>query len=180
MKRWAVVGTAIALAGCAHVPQGGGQATDLSALLAFAQPARCEPGEAHARLLGTMVAGDANVGFQAGRIDAASPYARSFAQVYLHPHEGYTVIGVPVQGLLFGLPLVAIEQSLPDGGDPGETHYRFRADPARVQSALTGQGFPPNMQRIVIVGPPDGYEHFIELTADPRIPGHTLLTCGYR
>ena len=131
-------------------------------------------------MLGAMVAGDANEGFRAGTVEVPASHASAFGPVYIQRHDGHTVIGVPVRGSLFGLPLVAIEQSLPEGGDPGETHYRFLAAPEAVARALGARGFPVKLGQSVTIGPPDGYEHFIELTADPSLTGHTLLSCGYQ
>jgi len=168
------------LGGCAHRPGATPRAIALDELLAFAEPSRCEAAPVHTNLLGAMIAGDANVGFRPGRVVAPSPQSSAFGNVYLHPYDAHTVIGVPVRGTVFGLALVAIEQSLPEGGDPGETHYRFKAEPAFVERVLAGRGFPVKLGQTVVIGPPDGYEQFIALTVDQVYPGHTLLSCGYQ
>jgi len=170
----------IALGGCAHAPGAKSQAITLDELLAFADPSRCEPGPAHRKLLDAMVAGDSEAGLRPGQIEAAMPYSRAFGRVSVKRFEHYTVAAVPVRGNLFGLPIVAVEQSLPDGGDPGDTSYRFRAAPEFVEGVLAARGFPVKLGRNVAIGPPDGYEHFIELIADRVHAGHTLLSCGHR
>jgi hypothetical protein len=180
MKRLGVIAALVALGGCAHAPAPGPQPMALDALLAFADPARCEPGPHQAKLLGEMIAGDANAGFRAGRIVLGQPYSRAFGPIRVEPHDGYTAISVSVRGSLFGLPITALVQSLPEGGDPGETHYRFKAAPETVERVLASRGFPVKLGHTVPIGPPDGYEHFIELVADPVHPGHVLLSCGYQ
>ena len=165
------------VAGSAHHPA---RASALDESLAFAAPARCEPGPVLAKLLAAMVAGDANAGFRAGRVEVPPAHAGAFGPIYLQQHDGYTVIGVPVRGSLFGLPLVAIEQSLPEGGDSGQTHYRFKSDPKEAERVLAARGFPVKLGESVPIGPPDGQVHFIELLADPHHRGHALLTCGYQ
>ena len=167
------------LCGCVHQPAAPAIAFDEP--FTFADPARCEPGPALGKLLAAMVAGDANAGFRAGRVAAPASHAGAFGPVYLQRHGGFTVVGVPVHGgSLFGLPLVAVEQSLPEGGDPGQTHYRFRAAPEAAERALVARGFPVKLGQTVPIGPPDGYEHFIELLADPHHPGQALLSCGHQ
>ncbi len=180
MSGHAIVAIAIIIGGCVHRPPETSQPLVLDELLAFADPASCAPGASYAILLGEMVAGDANVGFRPGKVAAPVRYAAAFGRVNLQSHEGYTVIGASVRGTLYGLPIVAVEQSLPDGGDPGETHIRFRAAPDAVERVLAERGFRAKLGQSVAIGPPDGYEHFIELIVDPVHPGHTLLSCGYR
>ena len=179
MRRLAILAILIAVGGCAHVPRSTLQAIALDELLAFADPARCEAGPAQSKLLGAMVAGDDSVGFRVGRVEAPESYSKAFGPVYLQTHEHYTVIGVPVRGSLFGLPLAAIERSLPKGGDPGQTDYRFKAAPEVVERVLAARGFPVKLGRTVAVGPPEVYDHFIELIADRAHSGHVLLSCGY-
>lgn len=180
MSRRASLALAIIVGGCVHRPSGTSQPLALDELVSFADPATCSPGTGHAEFLGAMIEGDANVGFRPGKIVAPNRYASAFGQVYLQDHEGYTEIGAAARGTLFGLPIAAVVQSLPEGGDPGETHYRFEAHPETVQRVLAERGFPVKLGQSVLIGPPDGYEHFIELIVDPVHPGHTLLSCGYR
>ena len=178
MSRLALLAAMIVLGSCAHAPGATSQRMALDELLAFEDSSRCKVGVAQAELLDAMVAGDAVAGFRAGRIEAPSPYLKAFGRVYLQTHEDYTVIGVRVRGSLFALPLAAIEQSLPKGGDPGQTDYRFKAAPEVVERVLAARGFPVKLGRTIAIGPPDGYEHFIELIADRAHSGHTLLSCG--
>lgn len=180
MIRLRLIAAMVALGGCAHSPANRPEGLEMEPLLGFADPARCDPAPAHAGMLAGMITGNADVGFRAGRIVVPARYARLFGPVYRQPHDNYTVIGASVRGSLFGLPLAAIEQSLPEGGDPGETHWRFNASPEMVERVLAARRFPVELGRAVPIGPPEGYEHFIELIADPLHPGHTLLTCGYR
>jgi hypothetical protein len=150
----------------------------LDELLSFSDPSRCEPSPLHFKLLIGMVSGDANEGFRAGRIDAPPAYRPAFGRIRLEKHDGYTLFDVSVRGTLFDLPLTSIEQSLPNGGDPGSVSYRFRSSPQQAKRVLTARGLPVRLGQSVPMGPPDGYEYVIELLSDPRRPGHVLLSCG--
>jgi hypothetical protein len=174
-----ILAAMVTLGACAHSPSPGGHALALDELLSFANPALCEPSTGQLNVIDAMVAGDAETGFRPGRVRAAPPYSPAFGRVSVTRFEHYTVATVPVRGTLFGLPVVAIEQSLPHGGDPGDTSYRFNAAPELVERVLSARGFPVKLGRTVPVGAPDGYQHFIELIADPTYSGHALLSCGY-
>ena len=169
---------AAVLGGCVHAPSTSSPVA-LDGLLAFADASRCEPAAAHEQLLGAMVAGDANDGFRPGRVTASAELLPAFGPVRVRPHDGYTTVRVPVHGTLFGLPLVEIVQSFPEGGDPGDVGYRFGAPADVVQRAVNRIGMPARSGQSVTVGPPDGYEHYIELRPDPKRASHALLTCGY-
>ena len=169
-----------ALGGCIHGPSQYSRGMALDDVLAFADPARCEPGPAQTKLLAAMVGGDANDGFRAGRLDVPRPHSQAFGAISLERRDHYTVIALPLRGTLFGLPITSIEQSLPEGGDPGEVHYRFASAPETVERVFVSRGFPVKLGSAVQLGPPEVYEHVIELVPDPVRPGHALVTCGYR
>lgn len=180
MKAIAALALAAALSACAHRPSAQTAGIALDELLAFSDPRLCQPSEAHARMLAGMVAGNANEGFRAGRIDASKSHSAAFGKIFVRRFQHYSVVGVPLSGTLFGLPILSIEQALPEGGDPGDVTYRFQAKVESTQRALRARGFPAEAGRAVQMGPPEGYEHVIELLADPKRSDQTLLNCGSR
>lgn len=170
------VAMALLLAGCAHMTAPA--AAQLDELLAFAEPATCEPAADHARLLAALVAGDANDGFRPGEVAAPPALVGAFGRVYARRHEGYWTVGAPVHGLLFGLPLIEIVHALPEGGDAGDVTYVFGAPVGSVEASLRRRGFPVRAGSDVPVGSVDAQQLGIGLRADPANPGRTLLTCG--
>ena len=179
--RGAILVAIAVLGGCAHTPAPrAAEKLALDEVFAFSDATRCEPAPAHALLLQEMVAGDVDVGFRSGRIVAPKPLARAFGAIFVEPHDNYTVVGVPVSGTLFGLPLASIRHSLPEGGDPGDVSYTFDTPVTVLERVLRARGFPAEAGRAITMGPPDGYEHVIELGPDPRHPGRAIVSCGYK
>ncbi|MDQ3144278.1 MAG: hypothetical protein M3Q57_05295 [Pseudomonadota bacterium] len=178
MKAIAAVVPLLALAGCTHLPLT--RATALDPLLAFSDPSRCEQSPVHARLLDEMVVGDANEGFRPGRIAAPQPFAQALGPIFIEKHDNFTVVGTPVRGTLFGLPLVRIEQAFPDGGDPGDISYTFETAVIALERELIARGFPAKAGQTVSMGPPDGYDHVIQLMSDPSYRGRAMFTCGFQ
>ena len=179
MKATAALVPLLALAGCAHMPMARGSAA-LDPLLAFSDPSRCEQSLAHTRLLNEMVAGDAEEGFRPGRIVVAQPFGQAFGPIFVDRVGDFTVVGTPVSGTLFGLSLVSIEQAFPDGGDPGDVTYTFETTVTNLEGQLVARGFPAKAGQTVSMGPPDVYDHVIQVLPDPSNRGRAMFLCGYR
>lgn len=167
----------VGLAGCAHMEQRG--SAGLDEFLAFADPALCEPAPEHARFLSSMIAGDANEGFRPGRLIVPPNLRSAFGPVEVRRHDGWWTIGVAVTGRLYGLPLKEIVHALPEGGDAGDISYVFAAPAPHVEHALHARRFPAEIGEDVSLGPPDGLQHIMSLTADPDNKDRSVLTCGY-
>ncbi|GGB52815.1 hypothetical protein [Blastomonas aquatica] len=185
MKRLtAIVMGAALLSGCAERKMPG--STVLDGLLAFEDPAMCRPGAEMARFLQAMVVVDPQAvldpdkHLRSGRIDAPRSLAAHFGRIEMTRHDGWTAFSVRVSGTMLGLPLHAIHQTFPEGGDPGDLSFEFAVPAGAAFSALRGGGFPVEINRDVSLGPPDGYELFVSLQASPDAPDRSLLTCGYR
>ncbi len=180
MRVWLLLAALAAGSGCAHFGEGGARAVRLDELLAFSNPSLCESAPPHSHFLGGMMRGDANEGFRAGHILVPTSFRRAFGRIKVVRHEYWWTVGVPVSGTLFGLKLTRIEQDLPQGGDPGGVTYSFDAPAAEVENALRAAGFPAKGGADVSLGPPEGYDHVMSLTADPSDPGRTHFRCGYQ
>ena len=168
----------VALAACASPPHGRpGQSLD--PLLSFTSPALCEPGPALSAFLGGMTEGDANEGFRPGRIVAPPAVSRALGRVRLRKADGEWLTSVPARGTWLGLPVVAIHQDHPEGGDPGGFQIEFAAPPAETERRLKAAGFPARADVEVELGEPDGYAHLMTLEAVPGRPGRSLFRCGY-
>lgn len=175
---------AATLAGCAHpeppaVPGVASSSPRLDELLAFADPRLCEPAPAHERFLAGMVAGDANTGFEAGRLLVPTDLKRAFGRIAVRRHDGWWTVGVPVRGTLFGLPLKEVVHALPEGGDPGDVSYIFVAPATLLEQVLRARGFPAKVGEDVQLGPPDGYKHYMTVRPDPDDKARSILSCGY-
>lgn len=168
----------LGLAGCTHVERRPDPIA-LDSLLAFSDPKLCEPTAAHFRFLRSMIGGDANVGFRAGKLVAPARLRAAFDRIKVKRHDGWWTIGVPVRGSLFGLPLAEIVHSLPEGGDAGDETYVFDVPVQRVESVLRARGFPAKSGEDVQLGPPDGMAHLMSLRSDPDDARRTVFTCGY-
>ncbi|MDM7956401.1 hypothetical protein [Blastomonas sp.] len=160
--------------------------TALDGLLAFEDPATCRLGVETARFLQAMVVVDPQAvldpdqHLRSGRIAAPSSLAAHFGQIETTRHDGWTAFSVRVSGTMLGLPLHAIHQTFPEGGDPGDFSLEFAVPAAAALAALRSGGFPVEINRDVSLGPPDGYELFVSLQDSPDAPDRSLLTCGYR
>ncbi|MFN3820219.1 hypothetical protein [Blastomonas sp.] len=185
MKRIAAIAMAAALlSGCAdrQMPR----QPVLDGLLAFEDPAMCRLGAETARFLQAMVVIDPQAvvdpdqHLRPGRIDASPSLAAHFGRIEMTRHDGWTAFSVGVSGTMLGLPLYAIHQTFPEGGDPGDIAFEY-AVPARAAfPVLRKHGFPVEINRDVSLGPPEGYEVFVSLQDSPDSPDRSLLTCGYR
>lgn len=167
------------LGGCATVTKPASSLPDLDALLGFDDPALCRESARLTAFMGEMVTGDANIGFRPGRIAASPELASAFGAIEVRAEDGYTVVSVSVRGSWLGLPLVAVHQGFPEGGDPGDFSFELAARVPIVERQLRAAGFPVRAGREVQVGPPEGYTHVMTLVADPDRPGHSLFGCGF-
>jgi len=185
VKRIAAIAMAAALlSGCAERQMAGPAVLD--GLLAFDDPAMCRPGPETARFLQAMVVVDPQAvidpdkHLRPGKIDVPPSLAAHFGPIEMTRHDGWTAFSVRVSGTMLGLPLHAIHQTFPEGGDPGDLSFEFAVPPLAALSALRRGGFPVEINQDVSLGPPDGYEFFVNLQASPDAPDRSLLTCGYR
>lgn len=185
MKQIAVFAMGAALlSGCAERQMAG--TTALDGLLAFEDPALCLPGPETARFLQAMVVVDPQAvidpdqHLRSGRIDAPPSLAAHFGRIKMTRHDGWTAFSVRVSGTMLGLPLHAIHQTFPEGGDPSDFTFEFAVPAGVAFPALRSAGFPVQINRDVLLGPPHGYEFFASLQDSPDAPDRSLLTCGYR
>ncbi len=167
------------VAACAH-PIATRHQLALDELLQFTSPTMCELSAPHRHLLDGMIAGDANAGFSPGFIHAPKGMRRLFGPIEVRRHDSYWTVEASVEGTLFGIPLVAIIHSLPEGGDAGDVTYVFDAPIATVESALRARGFPARAGQEVELGSPDLQVPVMALLVDPKSRGRTLLSCYYR
>ena len=175
--RAVILTAALILAAGARPAQPPEAALDL--FLGFTDPKLCKESAAHARFLQSLIEGDANDGFRAGNPVVPNRLKPAFGVVEVKRHDGWWTIGIPVRGSLFGLPLVRIEHALPEGGDPGDVTYSFRAPVDRVERVLRARGFPARANAAVRLGPPDGYDFRMSLHPDPEDAKQSLFGCGY-
>jgi hypothetical protein len=126
-----------------------------------------------------MTEGDANDGFRAGRVVAPPALAGAFGKVRIRKADGYWISSVGTKGTWLGLPVVAVHQDLPEGGDPGGFQIEFDAPLAETERRLKAAGFPAAANVEVALGEPDGYDHLMTLEAVPGRPGRSLFRCGY-
>ena len=166
------------VAGCATTPPGSGGA-DLGALLSFTDPALCEPSPTLSAFLSAQVAGDANDGFRAGKVQVPPHYAPVVGRIRVRKEPHYWVVWVPVRGTWLGMPVVAVHQTLPEGGDPGDFTIELGAPVSEAERRLKGAGFPARAGENVTLGPPDGYAHVMTLISAPGRPGRSMFGCGY-
>jgi hypothetical protein len=158
----------------------------LDPLLSFADPALCTLSPETERFLQAMVVinpdavVDPDRHLRVGQILAPAPFIGAFDKVEKTRHDGWTSFSVRTSGTMLGLPLHAIHQTYPEGGDPGELSFEFAAPVAAVVSTLRANGFPVEIDNDVSLGQPDGYERFVSLQESPDAPQRALLTCGYR
>lgn len=185
MKQIAAIAMGAALlSGCAERQMPG--RADLDGLLTFEDPAMCRLGTETTRFLQAMVVVDPQAvldpdqHLRLGRIDAPPSLAAQFGPIEMARHDGWTAFSVRVSGTMLGLPLHAIHQTFPEGGDPGDFSFEFAVPAPTAFAALRSGGFPVEINRDVSLGPPDGYELFVSLQASPDAPDRSLLTCGYR
>jgi len=167
-----------ALAGCATLPQGS-PPPSLDQLLSFTSPALCDPGPSLSEFLGHLTQGDANEGFKAGRVVAPPALSGVFGRVRIKKADGYWLTSVRTTGTWLGLPVVALHQDHPEGGDPGGFQIEFGAPLPVVERRLKAAGFPARANVEVELGEPDGYAHLMTLEAVAGRPGRSLLRCGY-
>lgn len=179
MKGAAVaVMAAAALGGCASLPERA-PSPNLDELLSFSDPALCTPSPTLTRFLGRMVEGGADEGFRAGRIEVPPRFASAIGRIRVRREDGYWVVSVRTRGLWLGLPVVAIHQTFPQGGDPGDFQFEMAAPVADAERRLRIAGFPAKANVDVILGEPVGYAHEMTLVTSPERPGHSFFGCGY-
>jgi hypothetical protein len=172
------------LSGCA-APQMPGP-TALDGLLTFEDPSMCRLGTETAQFLQAMVVVDTQAvvdpdrHLRLGRIVAPPSLTAHFGRIEMTRHDGWTSFSVRASGTMLGLPLHAIHQTFPEGGDPGDFTFEYAVPASAAFPVLRKGGFPVEINRDVLLGPPDGYEFFISLQDSPDSPNRSLLTCGYR
>lgn len=185
MKGVAVIAMGAALlSGCAARQMPG--PTALDGLLAFEDPSMCRLAAETARFLEAMVVvdpqavNDPDLHLRKGRIDAPSMLVDHFGRIEMTRHDGWTAFSVRAAGTMLGLPLHAIHQTFPEGGDPGDFTFEFAVPASAALPALRNAGFPVEINRDLWLGPSEGHELFVGLQGSPDAPDRSLLTCGYR
>lgn len=170
------------MAGCATQPAPRPQGQALDALLAFADPAICRQTDATARLIEGFVrndplAMDSDSWIEPGAVPAE--LRDRFGPITRIKHDEWWTIRTPVRGTLWGLPLTAIEQDFPVGGDAGGTTFEFHASARMVERAARARGLMARAGRSVPMGVPDGLAWEIGLHPDDDDPRRSRLSCGH-
>ncbi len=168
----------VLVAGCATTPPGSGKA-NLDGLLSFTNPALCEPSPTFSAFLSAQVEGDANEGLRAGKVQVPPHYVPAIGRIRVRKEPHYWVVWVPVRGTWLGMPVLAVHQALPEGGDPGDFSIELSAPVSEAERRLKGAGFPARAGEQVTLGPPDGYAHVMTLVSAPGRPGRSMFGCGY-
>ena len=141
----------------------------------------CRFTEATANLLGGLVRNDSDTlsdrwiepgEAPAGLQDRLGPIVRI-------KHDEWWTIRTSVRGTLWGLPLSAIEQDFPIGGDAGGITFEFAAPLHAVERAARARGFLARAGRSVPMGVPDGLMYSIDLYPDQSDRRRSALSCGY-
>lgn len=181
---WHLIGAAAAacgvLAGCAS-PVAPKASAALDAVLAFSDPAMCQFTEDTSRLLAGFVRNDPDTlsdrWIRPGTVPAH--LREQLGPITRIKHDGWWTIRTQTRGKLWGLPLAAIEQDFPIGGDPGGITFEFLAPVEIVERAARRRGFPARAAQSVQMGEPDVYAYEMDLFSAPQDDRRSLLTCGY-
>ena len=172
---------AIALAAGCTAPQPPRTAgIGLDAILAFADPATCKLNDDAAQLMAGFVGGDGDTLSDEWIRPGTVPerLRDRLGPIKLIRHDGWWVIRTEARGELWGLPLVAIAQEFPEGGDPGGFTFEFQAPAAQVERAARARGFPARSGQDVAMGEPDGLVHSVGV--HPIADGQrATFGCGY-
>lgn len=172
---------AIALAaGCTapEFPRAAG--VELDAILAFTDPATCKLDDDAAQLMAGFVGGDGDTLSDDWLRPGTVPerLRDRLGPIKLIRHDGWWVIRTEARGDLWGLPLVAIAQEFPEGGDPGGFTFEFQAPAAQVERAARARGFVARAGRDVAMGEPDGLVYSVGV--HPIAGGQrATFGCGY-
>ena len=172
---------ALTLAGCAGPAAAPRPRSALDSLIAFSNPAMCEMTPESAALLAGMVRIIPDVNREdwitPGKVRA--PLHDRFGPITMARHEGWRSVTTRTRGTLWGLPLVAIHQAFPEGGDPGSVDFEFAASAEDVERQARARGFVARAGQTVPMGPIDALQPVITLVPAPDRPRHSLLGCGY-
>ena|GEM_PF-5607834 len=168
-----------ALAACASRPSQTG-AAELGPVIAFADPAMCRFTDDTAKLIAGFVRNDPDtLSDNWIRSGAVPAHLRDrLGPIERIKHDGWWVIRTEARGTLWGLPLLAIEQDFPEGGDPGGFTFEFAAPVAEVERITRARGFVARAGEEVAMGEPDALMYAVGLhpTADGR---GAYFGCGY-
>jgi hypothetical protein len=168
----------VALGGCTSLPERS-PGPSLDPLLAFTNPARCEPSPTLDTFLGGLAQGDAEAGFRPGRIVAPPQLVPHIGRIKVKKTRSYWVVSVRTRGSWLGMPVFAVHQAFPQGGDPGDFQFELGVPVAEAERRLRAAGFPAETDVDVAVGEPDAYAHLMTLVATPGWPRRSLFGCGY-
>lgn len=174
----------IAVGGCAgKAPISDHAPTSLDSIIAFADPANCELLPGTSKLFGQMVVinpemtADPDEHLKPGSVPAS--LRDRFGAVKMAVHDGWRSFTVRTRGSVLGMPLYAVHQSFPEGGDPSDFQLEFAVPVSHAERRLSGLGFPARANGEVMMGEPDAYAHMMTLHPHPERPHHSLLGCGY-
>lgn len=173
---------AIALiTGCATPEPRQTAAPEFDALLAFSDPAMCKFSDDAAKLIGGFVGGNGDTLRDDWILPGTIPahLRNRFGPIQLSKHDGWLVIRTPTRGNLWGLPLVAIDQVFPEGGDPGSTELVFQAPVETVERVVRARGFVARANQDVAMTEPDALTPTISLHPEADDPRRSYLGCGY-
>ena len=150
--------------------------------IGFADPAMCYFTDETEKLVGGLIAYDPEFMHEEGWIQPGAVPERlrdRLGPIALVTHDGWWTIRTEARGTLWGLPLSAIEQILPVGGDPGGITFVFDAPVEAVGRAARERGFVARAGQSVPMGEPDGYAYEITLRPHPDDERQSLLSCDY-
>lgn len=162
--RWplALGATAVLLGACA---QGGGpgvapvpspDTADLGGLIAFANPAECEPGEPLRQLYDTMAVYDDQHRPHPSQPVVPAGYAGAVGPAEVVTREpDHAVFSVPVRGRWKGLPVRAVEGIYGIESDAFGIAILFDAPLSTTLPVLQAQGFQPKPAETVADIPPE-------------------------
>ena len=176
----AMMASAALLGACAggehRVPswQSGG---DLDDLLAFTNPAECEPGKPLKTLYDTMATYDAAFQPQPHRPELPQRLAKAAGEpVVLSRSSDHAVISMPLRGRWKGLPVQAVEGIYGIQSDAFGLAIVFNAPVARTQAALQSSGFANGIRTSGGGMPNEGAFGRAEVTGDERT---SRLVCDW-
>lgn len=169
------------LAGCAtSSPPIAGPSLD--SLIAFSDPAMCRLTEETGKLIVGLVRNDPNAMDSDSWIEPGEvpPHLEDrLGPIIRVKHDEWWVIRTETRGTLWGLPLTAIEEDFPVGGDAGGITLEFAAPPSAVERAARARGFVARAGEAIPMGVPDGMAHEIFLRRAPGNRSRSHLSCSY-
>lgn len=177
----AVMAAAALLGACAgggHRVETGRTAGDLEELLAFKNPAECEPGKPLKTLYDTMAAYDAAFQPQPRRPTLPPRFAKAAGEpVVISRAPDHAVISMALRGRWKGLPVQAIEGLYGIESDAFGLAIVFNAPLARAQEALRENGFATGAEAPLNTGvTKDSAFGRVEVTGDERT---SRLVCDW-